>query len=796
MEPLAALGLASNTVQLVDFTSKLVTNAKTLYKSRHETSADSLVLREVVGGITRLSDAIIIKGQKTKWKSLLVAAKEVRSQEAVTAITRSITRLQTQMTFHLQIQNKISSMSEGIQRLQTTSVRLQLNNTNQIEKLRADLLNASNSINASSKNQYRKYNKCSGRRSTVNPERLTIDDFHATSQRLPSYESSISVLSRNKISPANVNTFEWVFSDVLPDGSSRVGFRSWLRSGNGIFWIRGKPGSGKPTLMKFISQHPTTLDHLKCWSGSLQLVMGSFYFWNSDTDLQKSQEGLLRSLIFEILRGCPELVIHAQTTLLCTKGKSSFMQTIQREGWTLPQLIEILDSILSHNHSHRFCFIIDSLDEFKARYTQDQQELVNLLRKLAASPNIKLCVSSRPWTVFVDAFNGGISQCLKLEDLTGGDIRSYALDKLSGHNQFRKLTQIDPGYSALVDEVLTKSQGVFLWVVLVVRELPDGLTYNHTIGEMHRRLESFPDTLDEFFQHMLGSVDKIYLPQTIRVFQLSTSGPEPLPMLYYSFLGDIEQGLVLIRKLHDTCPGAELLQRRDAMQRKLDAWCKGLLELVEAKQETHFLHRCARGFLVSGGVGVIAQQSNCERQRTWLLFCKSIIHFIIRSPPYDHHTWGTGAAFDNLASEIGRKVIAWFLRAACSHGLTDYVKLKLLSDQGSLKTANYGLISFSTASCYEPELIRCLISGAEMSGRTSKVVLADYFRSFMVAMTQMMQRSLRREDALDIIKVIASTGYELDEKFINTHFHQHYTEIVHLSHGSRGIRTRQRRVPF
>lgn len=136
MASLEALGLASNIVQFIDFTSKLVMNARTLYKSAHQTSTGGLVLQNIADDLTRLSNSVTvsnrpeeeglkqlaqsakefandllsllddmkIKGRKTKWKSFIVAIKEVRNQEAVTSITSSITRLQTQMTLHIQFQ--------------------------------------------------------------------------------------------------------------------------------------------------------------------------------------------------------------------------------------------------------------------------------------------------------------------------------------------------------------------------------------------------------------------------------------------------------------------------------------------------------------------------------------------------------------------------------------------------------------------------------------------------------------------------------------------------------------------
>jgi ABC-type polysaccharide/polyol phosphate transport system ATPase subunit len=51
------------------------------------------------------------------------------------------------------------------------------------------------------------------------------------------------------IKPAHVKTFQWIFKNSdATDGSSSA-FLHWLEEEGGIFWITGKPGSGKSTLM-------------------------------------------------------------------------------------------------------------------------------------------------------------------------------------------------------------------------------------------------------------------------------------------------------------------------------------------------------------------------------------------------------------------------------------------------------------------------------------------------------------------------------------------------------------------
>jgi hypothetical protein len=89
---------------------------------------------------------------------------------------------------------------------------------------------------------------------------------------------------------------------------SNVRLGEWLRSGDKIYWIGGKAGSGKFTLMKFLCDHPRTKQELCEWAGQKQVVMASFFFWITGNEIQKSQNGLFQSLLFEILRQCPSMI--------------------------------------------------------------------------------------------------------------------------------------------------------------------------------------------------------------------------------------------------------------------------------------------------------------------------------------------------------------------------------------------------------------------------------------------------------------------------------------------------------
>ncbi|KAH6617141.1 hypothetical protein F5144DRAFT_541013 [Chaetomium tenue] len=114
-----------------------------------------------------------------------------------------------------------------------------------------------------------------------------LDDLH-NSLHSPELDFRI-----DQIEDPFTDTFQFVFE--LDE------FSRWLRTGSDLFWIHGKPGSGKSTLMKYIFHNKATWELLHNWrTGSLE-VTAAFFFHYRGTTIQKSFEGVLRSLITQIL---------------------------------------------------------------------------------------------------------------------------------------------------------------------------------------------------------------------------------------------------------------------------------------------------------------------------------------------------------------------------------------------------------------------------------------------------------------------------------------------------------------
>jgi hypothetical protein len=399
-----------------------------------------------------------------------------------------------------------------------------------------------------------------------------------------------------EVKTAHANTFKWIF-----DGSSKKQqFARWLRCSSGIFWICGKAGSGKSTLMKFLADNDRLRSSLDGWAGGLQLLIASHFFWNAGTTMQKSQEGLLRTLLFQILVHSPDLISTICPNRWMTESADVTLSSL--EPWSLPELSQALEAIASLDHLPvRLCLLIDGLDE----YDGDHSEIIRVIKTMAKSPHIKLCVSSRPWTVFVDAFDNGEWK-LYLQDLTRNDIRLYIKDVLEENADFRDLKSREAaGSENLVKEIVSKAQGVFLWVYLVVRSLLRGLTNRDDMSDLTRRLAKLPGHLETYFKHMLDTIEDVYQQQTAQTFQVMANASTMLPLIALHFMDHEKDDPDYALQLEiGSISHSKFVAMVDTRRRQLNARCRDLVEVTEDKDEPFFfkygvcfLHRTVMDFL-------------------------------------------------------------------------------------------------------------------------------------------------------------------------------------------------------
>jgi len=148
-------------------------------------------------------------------------------------------------------------------------------------------------------------------------------------------------MRESQIHEAYQKTCSWIFQDPEEHQKPWSNFRKWLEADNGCYWIGGKAGCGKSTLMKFLCSDPRTHAALKQWAEQDELIITSYYFWMAGTTLQKGQEGLLRSLLYSILGKQRDLIARVfpkQYDTMMTKYASSTVP-LSFPALTVPQAI-------------------------------------------------------------------------------------------------------------------------------------------------------------------------------------------------------------------------------------------------------------------------------------------------------------------------------------------------------------------------------------------------------------------------------------------------------------------------
>lgn len=400
-------------------------------------------------------------------------------------------------------------------------------------------------------------------------------------------------MRHSAIAREHAQTCEWVFKDSSATKPWSL-FTKWLRDDAGIYWVNGKAGSGKSTLMKFIWNHPRTTRLLTEWAGNSSLACAAFFFWNSGEKIQSTQEGLFRSLLYQLCRHHPEFLHKAfpdEWETLSDKA-SCDLKIDEAAPKSLEELKDAFEKVAAcASQDLRMCIFIDGFDETEGEIMDITDFIVQVA---SSSPYIKICISSRPWPVFETSFHGQPS--LKMQDLNGDDIRRFTLDKLGRDPNVRNLLGPEPGKAEwLIKEVVSRACGVFLWVYLVVKLLIKGIRDGDDTMTLYNRLLSLPGDLELLFQRIIGQIEPNHQAEASQIFQIFRANGNKLDILtmhralMYTPPHTPDQALklkVMPSTAFKTPQHHTLLKALVAREiRRLNSRCRGLLEVNDGTEE-------------------------------------------------------------------------------------------------------------------------------------------------------------------------------------------------------------------
>ncbi|KAK7408212.1 hypothetical protein QQX98_009621 [Neonectria punicea] len=331
------------------------------------------------------------------------------------------------------------------------------------------------------------------------------------------------------------STTERVLSEIDKAWAEFVG---WLQSSDSLFCIRGKPGSGKSTLVKFIIDNKNTKQLLTHWSPKARII--SHFFWKIGSPAQNSIKGLLCSLVYRSLDGNKEMVEFVLERFPHLSSNTYYYD------WSTEDLKTVLYYILKKDTQHQ-CIFIDGLDEICNN--DGLFKLTQVIEEILKFPNIKMCVASRPETLVMSWLKKKSVPGVLLEDLTRPDMRTFVRKKLK---PFLSSNMISENiHKGLTDKLVWKAQGVFLWLHLATRSITTGIQNEDSEEMLLARLEELPGELTQLYADMwqrLNENNSVYRDTAARYFRYALQKRGLIPMFpevgYPSGYPEIQQSVL------------------------------------------------------------------------------------------------------------------------------------------------------------------------------------------------------------------------------------------------------------
>ncbi|KAG7116091.1 hypothetical protein HYQ44_007244 [Verticillium longisporum] len=280
----------------------------------------------------------------------------------------------------------------------------------------------------------------------------SIDELHRTLDA-PDLQARVT-----EIVDPFPETFGWVFRHSQ--------FSQWLQQGSELFWLHGKPGSGKSTLMKYINAPLTRL---------LADVIAQYR--ETDLGLVPMLEKLLRLLI--------------------------------------DQNVMNLDLII----------FFDALDEFDGNHHMISRFLKGLVQASPTSTTrVKVCFSSRPWEDLKDHFSHYPS--ISLQEHTKRDVEGFTIGSLAGLRETKPIVdEFIPEILARANGVFLWVKLVVAQLASTIAQHGADTTR----AQLRKTLQELPDDLDEFYRLIIRRIAEPNPRRTFALLELLLRHDGPAP---------------------------------------------------------------------------------------------------------------------------------------------------------------------------------------------------------------------------------------------------------------------------
>lgn len=334
-------------------------------------------------------------------------------------------------------------------------------------------------------------------------------------------------------------------------------FHRWRDSSNRqMYWISAKPAAGKSVLSGYVVKHLKDLSR-DC----------NYYFFSYGHKVKSTISCFLRTMAWQMAVMHPEAL---EVVLKVCEKDDQLCKADYRTVWRKL----FLEGILKLKLDRLQYWVIDALDECKA-----ESVLVSLLLKAMEVFRVCILVTSR--NRFESHRQTVVSNPeVHSEEIMVEDSRSDILLYLSANMEHLPSVS-DEARQDMVDQILNKSAGCFLWVSLVLKELKQV----HTSAEIRQVLDDVPSDMNELYSRILDLMSRApygkQLSKAILTWTVCSARPLTTDELYHALQIDIKDTIVDVRKA-------------------IMADCSQLV-YVDEQSQVQMVHQTAQDFLLRPG---------------------------------------------------------------------------------------------------------------------------------------------------------------------------------------------------
>lgn len=253
----------------------------------------------------------------------------------------------------------------------------------------------------------------------------------------------------------------------------------------------------------------------------------AFFFHQRGSHQQKSFEALLSSVSHQLISTEPRL----QKSVI----KSEYRSILQKQSRLSLEDLEYLFDIITRQREDDIDLVLflDALDEFDGPQEHMASFIRDFTKRYNPSSNLQICCSSRPLNSLIEIF--GKCPGFEIHEHTGPDIEAFTNGKFAERPGLLKALNeqhdlLNDDHPKVVDGVVQRARGVFLWVNLAVDELlrlyRDGATPRTILSV----LSDLPDELQDFYELIIGQIPVQYRIESYIILEMITRSPFTLTL--------------------------------------------------------------------------------------------------------------------------------------------------------------------------------------------------------------------------------------------------------------------------